>query len=40
MIDKNPSEVIVNFYGLMGEKEVVQMELEEQILIEKGQFVF
>ena len=40
MINENPSTVIVNMHGLMGEKEVIQMEIEEGLLIEKGQFVF
>jgi len=40
MIDENPSTVIVNMHGLIGEKEVIQMEIEDEFLIEKGQFVF
>lgn len=40
MIEVDHSKVIVNIHGLMGEKEVVQIELEEKILFEKGQFVF
>ena len=40
MINENPSTVIVNMHGLMGEKEVIQMEIEDELLIEKGHFVF
>ena len=39
MTDENPSTVIVNMHGLMGEQEVIQMEFE-LLLQEKEQFVF
>ena len=37
---KNPSNVIENMHGLLGEQEVIQMELERELLQEKEQFVF
>ena len=40
MTDENPSTVIVNMHGLLGEQEVLQMEFEEELLQEKEQFVF
>ena len=40
MSDENPSTVIVNMHGLLGEQEVIQMEFEEGLLQEKEQFVF
>ena len=40
MSDENPSTVIVNMHGLLGEQEVIQMEFEEELLQEKEQFVF
>ena len=40
MTYENPSTVIVNMHGLMGEQEVIQMEFEEELLQEKEQFVF
>ena len=40
MTDENPSTVIVNMHGLLGEQEVIQMEFEEELLQEKEQFVF
>jgi hypothetical protein len=38
MTDENPSTVIVNMHGLMGEQEVIQMEFEAELLQEKEQF--
>ncbi|MBC8220210.1 MAG: hypothetical protein H8E67_06555 [Proteobacteria bacterium] len=40
MTDENPSTVIVNMHGLLGEHEVIQMEFEAELLQEKEQFVF
>ena len=40
MSDENPSTVIVNMHGLLGEQEVIQMEFEAKLLQEKEQFVF
>ena len=40
MTDENHSSVIVNMHGLMGEQEVIQMELEAELLLEQEQFVF
>ncbi|MDP7583312.1 MAG: hypothetical protein QGG03_08765 [SAR324 cluster bacterium] len=40
MTDENPSTVIVNMHGLLGEQEVIQMEFEEELLVEQEQFVF
>ena len=40
MTEENPSTVIVNMHGLMGEQEVIQMEFEAELLQEKEQFVF
>ena len=40
MTDENPSTVIVNMHGLLGEQEVIQMEFEAELLQEKEQFVF
>jgi hypothetical protein len=40
MTDENPSTVIVNMHGLLGEHEVIQMEFEAELLVEQEQFVF
>ena len=40
MTDENPSIVIVNMHGLLGEQEVIQMEFEAELLVEQEQFVF
>jgi hypothetical protein len=40
MTEENPSTVIVNMHGLLGEQEVIQMEFEAKLLQEKEQFVF
>lgn len=40
MTDENPSTVIVNMHGLLGEQEVIQMEFESELLVEQEQFVF
>ena len=40
MTDENPSTVIVNMHGLLGEHEVIQMEFAAELLQEKEQFVF
>jgi len=39
MIDENPSTVIVNIYGLLGEQDGVQIEFEEELLVEEGEFI-
>ena len=40
MTDENPSTVIVNMHGLLGEQEVIQTEFEAELLVEQEQFVF
>jgi len=40
MIDENPSTVIVNIHGLLGEQEVIQMEFDPELLVEEEQFEF
>ena len=40
MTDENPTTVIVNMHGLLGEQEVIQMEFEAELLVEQEQFVF
>ena len=40
MADENPTTVIVNMHGLLGEKEVIQMEFKAELLVEQEQFVF
>ena len=40
MTDENPSSIIVNMHGLLGEQEVVQIEIEAERLVEEEQFVF
>jgi len=39
MTDKNTSTVIVNIHGLLGEQDGVQIEFEEELLVEEGEFV-
>ncbi len=39
MTDENTSTVIVNIHGLLGEKDRVQIEFEEELLVEEGEFV-
>ena len=39
MTDENTSTVIVNIHGLLGEQDGVQIEFEEELLVEKGEFV-
>ena len=39
MTDENSSSVIVNMHGLLGEQEVVQIEIEAELLVEEEQFV-
>ena len=39
MTDENTSTVIVNIHGLMGEQDGVQIEFEEELLVEEGEFV-
>jgi hypothetical protein len=40
MTDENPTTVIVNMHGLLGEQEVIQMEFKAELLVEQEQFVF
>ena len=40
MADENPTTVIVNMHGLLGEQEVIQMEFKAELLVEQQQFVF
>ena len=40
MTDDNPSTVILNMHGLLGEQEVIQTEFEAELLVEQEQFVF
>ena len=39
MTDENASTVIVNIHGLLGEQDGVQIEFEEELLVEEGEFV-
>ena len=39
MIDENPSTVIVNIHGLLGEQDCIQMDFEEELLVEEEQFI-
>ncbi|MBS1256267.1 MAG: hypothetical protein MAG581_02081 [Deltaproteobacteria bacterium] len=39
MTDENISSVIVNIHGLLGEQDGIQIEFEEELLVEEGQFV-
>ena len=39
MTDENSSTVIVNIHGLLGEQDGVQIEFEEELLVEEGEFV-
>ena len=39
MNDENSSTVIVNIHGLLGEQDGVQIEFEEELLLEEGEFV-
>ena len=39
MTDENSSSIIVNMHGLLGEQEVVQIEIEAERLLEEEQFV-
>ena len=39
MNDENTSTVIVNIHGLLGEQDGIQLEFEEELLEEKGEFV-
>ena len=40
MTDENTSTVIVNIHGLLGEQDGVQIEFEEELLVEEGEFIF
>ena len=40
MTDENTSTVIVNIHGLLGEQDGVQIEFEEELLVDEGEFVF
>ena len=39
MTDENTSTVIVNIHGLLGEQDGVQIEFEEEMLVDEGEFV-
>ncbi len=39
MTDENSSTIIVNIHGLLGEQDGVQIEFEEELLVEEGEFV-
>ncbi len=39
MTEENTSTVIVNIHGLLGEQDGVQIEFEEELLVEEGEFV-
>ena len=39
MTDENTSTLIVNIHGLLGEQGGVQIEFEEELLVEEGEFV-
>ena len=39
MTDENTSAAIVNIHGLLGEQDGVQIEFEEELLVEEGEFV-
>tara|TARA_B100001250_G_scaffold332784_1_gene298304 strand:- start:385 stop:606 length:222 start_codon:yes stop_codon:yes gene_type:complete len=39
MPDLNTSTVIVNIHGLLGEQDGIQIEFEEELLVEEGEFV-
>ena len=39
MTDENTSTVIVNIHGLLGEQDGLQIEFEEELLVEDGEFV-
>ena len=39
MTDENTSTVIVNIHGLLGEQDGVQIEFEEELLVEEGEFI-
>lgn len=39
MTDENTYTVIVSIHGLLGEQDGVQIEFEEELLVEEGEFV-
>ena len=39
MTNENTSTIIVNIHGLLGEQDGVQIEFEEELLVEEGEFV-
>ena len=39
MTDENTSTLIVNIHGLLGEQDGIQIEFEEELLVEEGEFV-
>ena len=39
MTDENTSTVMVNIHGILGEQDGVQIEFEEEMLVEEGEFV-
>ena len=39
MTDENTSTIVVNIRGLLGEKDGVKIEFEEELLVEDGEFL-
>tara|TARA_B100000945_G_scaffold317208_1_gene319588 strand:+ start:589 stop:810 length:222 start_codon:yes stop_codon:yes gene_type:complete len=39
MTKLNTSTIIVNIHGLLGEQDGIQIEFEEKLLVEEGEFV-
>ena len=39
MTDENTSTLIVNIHGLLGEQDGLQIEFEEELLMQEGEFV-
>ena len=39
MNNENNSTLLVNIHGLLGEQDGVQIEFEEELLVEEGEFV-
>ena len=39
MTDENTSTIIVSIHGLLGEQDGLQIEFEEELLVEEGEFV-
>ncbi len=39
MTDLNTTTIIVNIHGLLGEQDGIQIEFEEELLVEEGEFI-